>query len=254
MAAAAPHDERIAPAGRDAGPEARHPRRARRTGMALRPAPTPRPPGADRLGVTSARALPGAHNPIGDQPPRPQWASGPRVRPTLTLSLNAGGPVSDAGSPPRDVRPGWFTNHVFNPIVAGLTRAGVSVWGSRELWVRGRTSGEWRHTPVNLVTVDGQRYLVAPRGETPWVRNLRVATAGGLQVRRRRTAFRAVELTDDEKPVILRAYLKRWKAEVGVFFGGVSADASDDELLRIAPDHPVFRITMLPDGTPSREA
>ncbi len=162
--------------------------------------------------------------------------------------------MSDGGSPPRYVRPGWFTNHVFNPIVAGLTRAGVSVWGSRELWVRGRTSGEWRHTPVNLLTVEGQRYLVAPRGETQWVRNLRVATAGELQVGRRRTAFRAVELTDDEKSVILRAYLKRWKAEVGVFFGGVSADASDDELLRIAPDHPVFRITMLPDGTPSREA
>jgi len=131
-----------------------------------------------------------------------------------------------------------------------LTRAGLSVWGSRELWVRGRTSGEWRHTPVNLLTVDGQRYLVAPRGETQWVRNLRVAKTGELQVGRRREAFHAVELTDTEKPPILRAYLKRWKAEVGVFFGGVGADASDDELRWIGPDHPVLRITTAAEARP----
>src|SRR5262249_7455503 len=63
---------------------------------------------------------------------------------------------------PRYVRPGWFTRHVFNPMVAALTRAGLSVWGSRELRVRGRRSGEWRATPVNLLSHDGNRYLVAP--------------------------------------------------------------------------------------------
>lgn len=147
------------------------------------------------------------------------------------------------GDAPRYVRPGWFTTHVFNANVAGLTRAGLSVWGSRELRVRGRTSGEWRRTPVNLLTVDDQRYLVAPRGLTQWVRNLRAAKTGELRVGRRREPFRAVELADDEKVPILRAYLKRWKAEVGVFFDGVSADSSDDELADIAPKHPVFRIT-----------
>jgi hypothetical protein len=96
---------------------------------------------------------------------------------------------------------------------------------------------------VNLLTVDGQRYLVAPRGVTQWARNLRAAKSGELRVGRRREPFRAVELADDEKVPILRAYLKRWKAEVGVFFDGVSADSSDAELRRIAPKHPVFRIT-----------
>ncbi|HSO96990.1 MAG TPA: nitroreductase/quinone reductase family protein [Acidimicrobiia bacterium] len=143
---------------------------------------------------------------------------------------------------PRYVRPGWFTTHIFNRLVAALTRAGVSVWGSRELRVRGRTTGEWRRTPVNLLTVDSQQYLVAPRGVTQWVRNLRVARRGELRVGRRREPFQAAELTDDEKVPILRAYLERWKAEVGVFFGGVGADAPDDELRRIAPDHPAFRI------------
>jgi deazaflavin-dependent oxidoreductase (nitroreductase family) len=147
------------------------------------------------------------------------------------------------GAPPRYVEPGWFTRHVFNPAVALLTRMGVSVWGSRELRVRGRTSGEWRTTPVNLLTLDGEQYLVAPRGLTQWVRNLRVAGTGELRVGRRSDAFTATEVADEDKVPILRAYLKRWKAEVGVFFDGVSGDSPDDELRRIAPDHPVFRIT-----------
>lgn len=128
-------------------------------------------------------------------------------------------------------------------MVAGLTRAGISVWGSRELRVRGRSSGQWRTTPVNLLTVADKRYLVAPRGETQWVRNLRVAGGGELRVGRRTEAFRAMELTDDEKAEVLRAYLNRWKAEVGVFFEGVSADSPDNEIRRIAPNHPVFLLT-----------
>jgi deazaflavin-dependent oxidoreductase (nitroreductase family) len=139
-------------------------------------------------------------------------------------------------------RPGWFTSHIFNPVVAGLTRAGISVWGSRVLEVRGRKSGEPRRNPVNLLTVDGQRYLVAPRGHTQWVRNLRASGEGRLLLGRRGERFTATELTDDEKPPLLRAYLKRWKMEVGVFFGGVGPDSPADELRRIAPDHPVFRI------------
>jgi deazaflavin-dependent oxidoreductase (nitroreductase family) len=148
----------------------------------------------------------------------------------------------DDSTAPRYVEPGWFTRHVFNPGVALLTRAGISVWGSRELRVRGRTSGEWRTTPVNLLTIEGTRYLVAPRGQTQWVRNLRVAGTGELRVGRRTEAFRATEVVDDDKVPILRAYLRRWKAEVGVFFDGVSADSSDEELLRIAPGHPVFTL------------
>jgi len=139
-------------------------------------------------------------------------------------------------------KPGWFTRNIFNRLVALSTRAGLSVWGSRVLQVRGRKSGELRETPVNLLTHDDQRYLVAPRGITQWVRNLRVAGEGNLRVGRRREAFRATELADADKPEVLRAYLRRWKMEVGVFFDGVDADSDEADLLRIAPDHPVFRI------------
>ncbi|MEY2396992.1 MAG: hypothetical protein QOJ00_166 [Actinomycetota bacterium] len=140
----------------------------------------------------------------------------------------------------RYVEPGWFTRNVFNRAIAGLTRIGLSVWGSRQLRVRGRKTGEWRSTPVNLLVFDSRRYLVAPRGHTQWVRNLRVSGSGELRVGRRVETFNATEVDDADKVAVLRAYLKRWKMEVGVFFGGVDANASDAELLRIAPDHPVF--------------
>jgi deazaflavin-dependent oxidoreductase (nitroreductase family) len=143
----------------------------------------------------------------------------------------------------RYQRPGWFTKNLFNRAVAALTRLGVSVAGSRVLEVRGRKSGEPRRTPVNPLTFDGTRYLVAPRGHTQWVRNLRARGEGRLLLGRRGEPFSATEVADDDKPAILRAYLKKWKWEVGAFFGGVGPDDPDDELRRIAPDHPIFRLT-----------
>jgi deazaflavin-dependent oxidoreductase (nitroreductase family) len=138
--------------------------------------------------------------------------------------------------------PGWFTRNVFNQLVALLTRQGISVLGSRVLAVKGRTSGQWRTTPVNLLTYDGRHYLVAPRGETQWVRNLRAAGTGELRLGRRAESFRGRELTDDEKVPVLRAYLNRWKAEVGIFFEGTGPDSSDDQIRAIAPKHPAFEV------------
>jgi deazaflavin-dependent oxidoreductase (nitroreductase family) len=140
--------------------------------------------------------------------------------------------------------PGWVTRNVLNRLVARLTRLGVSVWGSRVPEVPGRTSGRIRRTPVNLLSHGGGQYLVSPRGEGQWVRNVR-ANGGRLHlvVGRQRTAHLATELADEEKAEVLRAYLRRWKAEVGVFFDGASADATVAELIAIAPRHPVFRIS-----------
>jgi deazaflavin-dependent oxidoreductase (nitroreductase family) len=144
---------------------------------------------------------------------------------------------------PRFQEPGWFTRNVVNPILNLAMRLGLSLAGSRILEVRGRKSGEWRRTPVNLLVFEGDRYLVAPRGETQWVRNIRVSGGGRLLLGRRTEEFRATELPDVQRPALLRAYLKKWKWEVGQFFGGVGPEASDEELRRIAPEHPVFKIS-----------
>lgn len=138
--------------------------------------------------------------------------------------------------------PGWFTRNVFNRLVAVGTRMGFSLAGSRVLEVKGRKSGEWRQTPVNLLVFDGERYLVAPRGHTQWVRNMRVAGGGRLVLGRKVEEFEATEVPEAERPELLRAYLKKWKWEVGAFFDGVGPDSLDSELQRIAPDHPAFKL------------
>jgi deazaflavin-dependent oxidoreductase (nitroreductase family) len=138
--------------------------------------------------------------------------------------------------------PGWFTKHVFNPLVAGLTKLGLPLAGSRVLEVKGRKSGEWRKTPVNPLDFEGGRYLVAPRGNTQWVRNMRASGGGRLVRGRKAEEFKATEVPEAERPAVIRAYLAKWKWEVGVFFDGVGPDSSDEDLRRIAPDHPAFKI------------
>jgi deazaflavin-dependent oxidoreductase (nitroreductase family) len=148
-----------------------------------------------------------------------------------------------AGSKVHYRAPSWFDRKVMNPLIAVATRLGLSAWGSRILEVRGRKSGEPRRNPVNPLDLEGTRYLVAPRGHTQWVRNLRAAGEGHLLLGSRREHFTAVELPDAEKEAVLRAYLRRWKWEVGQFFDGVGPDSPSEDLQRIAPDHPVFRIS-----------
>ncbi|SES31122.1 nitroreductase family deazaflavin-dependent oxidoreductase [Actinokineospora terrae] len=144
----------------------------------------------------------------------------------------------------RYLRPGRIVRLLrFDAIVSFLVRRGFDVWGARVLSVRGRKSGEPRKTPVNLLTIDGVQYLVAPRGHTQWVRNLRAAGEGELSVGKRVERFTAEELPDEVKPPILRAYLKRWAFEVGAFFDGVNAKSTDAELLAAGPSHPIFRVT-----------
>src|SRR5690606_7831375 len=104
-------------------------------------------------------------------------------------------------------------DRAFNRLVAALTKVGVGVAGSRVLTVAGRRSGQPRSTVVNVLTLDGARYLVAPRGETHWVRNLRAAGTASLRVGRRVEEVGVVELDDEAKLPVLRAYLERWAWE-----------------------------------------
>jgi hypothetical protein len=152
-------------------------------------------------------------------------------------------PTPRQGGSPHYKEPDWFTRHVFNRILSGLTRLGISVMGSRVLEHRGRTTGALHHTPVNLLTVEGTRYLVAPRGETQWVRNVR--HAGGhlvLILGRRRELCTATEVPVADRVPILRSYLRRWKFETGMFFDGVTPDSTDAEWAAVADRHPVFEL------------
>ncbi len=139
--------------------------------------------------------------------------------------------------------PGRVTRSIVNPLISGLVKLGVPLKGAGVLSVRGRTTGEWRSVPVNPLSFDGDQFLVAPRGETQWVKNMRAAGGGRIRRGRRTQEFTAVEVEDAEKTPVLRAYLQEWAWEVGAFFDGVGADSSDEQLAAIALNHPIFRIT-----------
>ena len=149
--------------------------------------------------------------------------------------------IDATATAPRYLRP-QRGDLAFNRFVGWLVRRGVSVAGARRLSVRGRTTGEMRTTVVNLLELDGERYLVAPRGHTQWVRNLRSAGQGTLTVGRRHESFVAEELADADKGPVLAAYLDRWAWEVGRFFEDLDKDSDADALAAAAPDFPVFRV------------
>lgn len=127
--------------------------------------------------------------------------------------------------------------------VRWLTERGISLLGSRVLTVRGRRTGEPRRVVVNLLELDGERYLVSPRGNTEWVRNVRAAGGGELAVGRRTESVLLTELPVEERAPVLRVYLDRWGWEVGRFVEGLTKDSSDAELRRAAPGFPVLRVT-----------
>ena len=158
---------------------------------------------------------------------------------TTTSTESAATPAEPAI---RYLAPGWFTRQIANRLVRRMTRMGLAPMGLRQLAVQGRTSGEWRSTPVNLLELDGHRYLVAPRGQTQWVRNIRVAGGGELRLGRTVEAITVTEVPDADKVPMLREYLVRWKAEVKMFFQGIDETSSDVELLAIAPGFPVFEV------------
>jgi deazaflavin-dependent oxidoreductase (nitroreductase family) len=162
------------------------------------------------------------------------------AKPTVTAT-EGGKTVTEPEAAARYRKPGAVTRRLMNPFLVLAMRMGISVWGSRVLEVRGRSTGEPRRTPVNLLKLDGREYLVSPRGNTQWARNVRADNGRlVLELGRHRQERTVRELSDREKPPVLRAYLRRWKMEIGIFFDGVSADSSDEDLLRIAPKHPVF--------------
>ena len=125
------------------------------------------------------------------------------------------------------LRPPLFVRHIFNPIAM---RFGIG--GSQALTVTGRRTGKRHRVPVIPVSHEGSRYLVSPRGETDWVRNLRIAGHGDLAGRGEHVLFRAIEIPAEDRPDIIAAYRAVAGRAVKSFF----------EALPDAGDHPVFRI------------
>jgi hypothetical protein len=129
-----------------------------------------------------------------------------------------------------------------NAVIRWLAELGISIAGTRALRVRGRNTGKRRAVVVNLLTVEGVDYLVAPRGSTQWVRNARAAGVVDVGPRWRSQRRQISEVTDDAKPELLRRYLARWHWQVKGLVAGLTPDSSDEELRAAAPSIPVFAL------------
>lgn len=150
--------------------------------------------------------------------------------------------MSATYSPSRYLPPSTRTERWANAVVGWLTRHGVSLLGSRILAVPGRCTGRIQRVPVNVLRLGEQRYLVAVRGNTQWVRNVRAAGGAELLLGRRVERVVLAEVPVAERVPALRAYLARWGWEVGAFVPGIDKNSSGTDLLAAAPGIPVFEV------------
>lgn len=129
-----------------------------------------------------------------------------------------------------------------NTVIRHLAEAGISIAGSHALRVRGRKTGRLRSVVVNILTIDGRRYVVSPRGNTQWARNARAAGTVEAGPRWHRKTVGLAEIPDADKPPLLRRYLDRWYWEVKGHVGGLTPQSSDEEIRAVAPSIPVFEL------------
>jgi deazaflavin-dependent oxidoreductase (nitroreductase family) len=140
-------------------------------------------------------------------------------------------------------RPSWFARTA-NQLIGWLVARGLGPAKTVLLEVEGRRSGRLRRTAVNWVEYQGQRYLVSPRGQTDWVRNVR-ASGGRAHLRRgKRREARLEEVPPEGRAHIIQKYLRENALTTRRYFG-IGPEAALAEFEAIAPRHPVFRITYL---------
>jgi deazaflavin-dependent oxidoreductase (nitroreductase family) len=136
-----------------------------------------------------------------------------------------------------------------NAVVRWLAEMGISIAGTRALRVRGRKTGKQRAVVINLLTVDGVDYLVSPRGNTQWARNVRAAGVVEMGPRWRRRRVRATEVDDAAKPRVLKPYLERWYWQVKGYVAGLTPESSDEQIRAGAPTIPVFVLAAWDDAS-----
>jgi deazaflavin-dependent oxidoreductase (nitroreductase family) len=139
---------------------------------------------------------------------------------------------------------------VFNRVFGFLVGLGIGFKHNCLLEVRGRKTGALYATPIDLLEIDGKKFLVAPRGRTQWVRNAEAAGEITLKKGSWRRTYRMQPVADQQKPALLKAYLDRFKAEVQRYFP-VAAGSDAQAFVGIAGNYPIFELL---DGGPTAKS
>jgi len=130
---------------------------------------------------------------------------------------------------------------IFNRLFGIVLTFGIGLRHNYVLEVRGRKTGRTFSAPVDLLEFDGRRYLVAPRGETNWVRNARAAGRAALRKGRVREEFALRQVAVSERPELLKAYLDRFAATVQRYFP-VTRGSPAAAFIPVAGRYPVFEL------------
>lgn len=144
-------------------------------------------------------------------------------------------------SPLPEFRAPSAGERLFNRIFGFLVGFGIGFSYNYLLQVRGRKTGKLYSTPIDLLELDGKRYLVAPRGRTQWVRNAEAAGQVTLKKGSRSQQYRLLSLSDAEKAVILKAYLDTFRREVQRYFP-VPAGSPPEAFLPLLNSYPAFEL------------
>jgi deazaflavin-dependent oxidoreductase (nitroreductase family) len=144
---------------------------------------------------------------------------------------------------PTFLRP-TFVDRLVNRLIGLLVGLGVGLRHNYLLQVTGRRTGRLYSTPVNILDCDGRRFLVAPRGETQWVRNARSSGQLWLKKGRKRQAYRVREVANAEKPKLLKSYLNQFRTTVQRYFP-IAAGSPPEAFSDLAERYPVFELTVI---------
>ncbi len=135
---------------------------------------------------------------------------------------------------------------IFNRAFGLMVRLGIGLPHNYLLQVRGRKTGRIYSAPVDVLDLNGRRYLVSGRGQTQWVRNALAAGQVVLAKGSRRMNFSLYAVLDDEKPPILKAYVERFKLTVQRYFP-IPAGSPVTDFKPIAERYPVFELLPITD-------
>jgi deazaflavin-dependent oxidoreductase (nitroreductase family) len=144
-------------------------------------------------------------------------------------------------SDPPSFRAPSAGERIFNRVFGFAVGLGLGFSYNYLLQVRGRKSGKIYSSPIDLLEIEGKRFLVAPRGRTQWVRNAEAAGEVTLKKGKLQQRFRLRALSDQEKSEILKAYLDRFKREVQTYFP-LPAGSPVEAFRELVQRYPAFEL------------
>jgi deazaflavin-dependent oxidoreductase (nitroreductase family) len=143
-----------------------------------------------------------------------------------------------------DFRAPTAIEKLFNRVFGFLVGIGVGASHHYLLEVRGRKSGKLYSNPVDLLEMNGRKFLVAPRGRTQWVRNAEANGEVTLKKGGSRRQFHLRPLAGEEKLAVLKGYLDAFKSEVQRYFP-IQAGSPPEAFRDVEDSYPAFELLVL---------